>query len=581
MIIDLTKPKLSKVVHSCYIRSLKQFISFADQEIMSSVKTHHDHVEIVLNILLNKKILDDIYAKLIKDTTVKAIYNYLIWVNNKLSTNTAIDEYGFNSDNIKMKEDNSYHNKYNLSGDYEFIDRWIVSTWQGMSDFLELDEDILELLKLIFPKPDDYELQSVAKLNDTQYSYNNEEGVLQFINIAEEMLRNNLVEFGKTNEKPLLKTLNILKSTSGIMEFYKEKKIDNIATDMLTRSFYYYFLKNKQFKSDGLSTLKDFITLQFDNQLDFFISRIFFSHLKKVRYDYYYSSQNDLLETAKLIVNNLIPLNWVDIKNIRNFCLYRKLNLNIESNHKAKEYYMEGEDERIGCDFYYQELYYEPALKALLFYLGALGVLELKYDDSISPYGSDLAAKGKNNISTWDGLKYVRLTNLGLYLLGVNKTYEVKKIEQKVSTVKFDEYKPIITVDNTDTLMLAKIDSFVDKYEENRYILSYSKIFKDCKNKKSLELKIDAFYKIFDKKLPKVFDHFFNEIKENSNMLKRDLKLITIELKNNKKLLNLFMTNKKLQEITTKASGYRVLVLKDDLPKLTKIVKDNGFFIEF
>ncbi|MEA3553244.1 MAG: hypothetical protein U9R39_02445, partial [Campylobacterota bacterium] len=85
----------------------------------------------------------------------------------------------------------------------------------------------------------------------------------------------------------------------------------------------------------------------------------------------------------------------------------------------------------------------------------------------------------------------------------------------------------------------------------------------------------------FNSKLPTVFDDFFEEIKENSNMLKRDLKLITIELKNNKKLLNLFMNNKKLQELTIKASGYRILILKDNMAKLTKIVKDNGFFVEF
>jgi hypothetical protein len=74
---------------------------------------------------------------------------------------------------------------------------------------------------------------------------------------------------------------------------------------------------------------------------------------------------------------------------------------------------------------------------------------------------------------------------------------------------------------------------------------------------------------------------FFDEIKSKSNMLKKDLKQVVIELNNDKRLLNLFMTNKKLQTIIIKASGYRVLVLKDDLSKLTKIVKENGFFIDF
>jgi hypothetical protein len=41
------------------------------------------------------------------------------------------------------------------------------------------------------------------------------------------------------------------------------------------------------------------------------------------------------------------------------------------------------------------------------------------------------------------------------------------------------------------------------------------------------------------------------------------------------------MNNRKLQELIIKAEGYRIIVLKNDIPKVTKIAKDNGFFIEF
>jgi len=41
------------------------------------------------------------------------------------------------------------------------------------------------------------------------------------------------------------------------------------------------------------------------------------------------------------------------------------------------------------------------------------------------------------------------------------------------------------------------------------------------------------------------------------------------------------MNNHKLQELFIKAEGYRIIVLKENIPKVTKIVKDNGFFVEF
>ena len=129
--------------------------------------------------------------------------------------------------------------------------------------------------------------------------------------------------------------------------------------------------------------------------------------------------------------------------------------------------------------------------------------------------------------------------------------------------------------------MQAKLEPFTEKYDKGRYILSYAKIFKDCKSRKILDIKIDNFYNNIEKNPPQIFKDFFEQIKKDSNMLKRDLSQIVIELKDNKKLLNLFLKNKKLQDLIIKAEGYRVIVNKKDIPKLTKIVKDNGFFIEF
>ncbi|MEA2100249.1 MAG: hypothetical protein U9P72_08970, partial [Campylobacterota bacterium] len=227
----------------------------------------------------------------------------------------------------------------------------------------------------------------------------------------------------------------------------------------------------------------------------------------------------------------------------------------------------------------YNVLFFEPIIKASFFYLGALGLFELKYNKPISPYKT--VAKDKEYISTWDSLHYVKITELGKYVFGLVDSYEQKKIEKKSTEIKFDEYKPIITIDSKDTITQAKLEPYTDKYDENRYILSYTKIFRDCKNTKALEIKIDGFYKQIEANPPQVFKDFFDEIKENQNSLKKDTKQIVIELKNNKKLLNLFMKNKKLQELVIKAQGFRVIVLKDDVAKLTKIVKDNGFFVEF
>jgi hypothetical protein len=372
-----------------------------------------------------------------------------------------------------------------------------------------------------------------------------------------------------------------LKSSTQINEFYDEKKLDIFATDMLTRTFSYYYFEKKWKKLKALDTIKRVITLQFEDKFNFFISRIFANYLKRVRFDRYYNNQEELFKIVNNIIEELPKDDFVSIDNILRYCKYRDMRFHFGYSHKTGEYYVEGNDDivyNVGYNYYL--IFFDPIIKAVFFYLGAMGLFELKYDKPTSE-NENVKAKNQDYLSVWDSLRYIKFTGLGKYIFGLTKSYTPKKVAKKESKIKFDEYKPIITVDKSNTIILTKLESYCDKYDEDRYILSYNKIFKDCKNYKLLELKIENFYKQIESKPPKVFCDFFDNIKLEANLLKRDLKQVVINLKNNKRLLNLFMTNKKLQELIIKAQGYRIIVEKANIPKLTKIVKDNGFFIDF
>ncbi|HHH37812.1 MAG TPA: hypothetical protein ENK77_04260 [Epsilonproteobacteria bacterium] len=311
------------------------------------------------------------------------------------------------------------------------------------------------------------------------------------------------------------------------------------------------------------------------------------SHMRKVKFGKYSDGQMELFSIIRILIDTMPKNDWVDCDALVNYCTYRDYRIDLESSYSTEHYYMDvdakneryGDDKIYAEDNYYNALIFEPMIKGMFFYLGALGIVELKYNDPVSSH--TIKAKGKPYISLWDGLKYVKLTSLGRYIFDYTKTYTPQKRVNKASSVKFDEYKPIITVDSHDAIMLAKLEPYSEKYDKNRVILSYSKIFQGCKTNKMLEMKIDKFYTLFDEPVPYLFDLYFDEIQRRSGLLKRDLSQIVIELKNDKQLLNLFMTDKRLQSLIIKASGYRVIVSKSDLPKLTKIVKENGFFVEF
>lgn len=592
--LKLNKNEIQTNFNNCSYNELLEFALFIEGIVGSKINLKKirtirklDLVDHFSTLLSMPPFVEKIYHKLSPNEASKFVYENLIWETSTLETKDMISQFSIDFLSQKSSWGSSLTDQ---KDEFVFIQRVETQYYNRSSDILNLRGNFKSILKMVFPMPKEIELFAVEDTQslDSFFTYSNEEYIFNFINTISEMLKNNLVEFGKTNEKPLSKSLNMLKNSTQIEEFYTDKKLSLLATDMLTRSFSYYYWKVKGFKGQEIDTLKKILITQFEDKMDFFITRIFLSHLKKVRYDNWYTNQSSLFKALKQIIFELPKDGWIDINNIIKFCRYRDIRIDLDRPHKTAEYYMECEvvtDNGVAQERFYADentynaIFLEPILKASFFYLGALGLFELKYDEPYSPYA--ISAKGKGYISPWDSLEFVKLSKLGEYIFGLRESYEQKTITKKPTTLKFDEYKPIITVDAQDALSLAKLELYCDKYDANRYILSYAKIFKDCKNSKALELKIDSFYKNIESNPPKVFQNFFDEIKQNTNALKRDLKQVVIELDNNKKLLNLFMQNKKLQELIIKAQGYRVIVLKENIPKLTKILKEYGFFVEF
>ncbi|MEA3490557.1 MAG: hypothetical protein U9R27_01510 [Campylobacterota bacterium] len=545
-------------------------------------KNKRQMIELLSKLIKDEEYKTKFYHQLTTTPQSKELYYRLLWKQKEMSVEEGEDKFGLNSNNTTRVD----YSEEKFNGHLSLIYKY--SYWN--EDSIYIHQRIRPILKLIHPLPDDYELREAHQIDDTTYTYSNESNILSIITTIEEMLKTNLIAFGKTGEKPLAKSLNILKSTTSNQEFFPTKKMDSLAMDMLTRSFSFYYWEKQRFKKTPLETLKTFITLQLNDIFSYTISRVFLSHIRKVKFGKYSDEQLELFDIVKIVIEKIPKKGWVDFDNIINYCNYRDFRIDLESSYATERYYMDVDPQRVHDDRLFAEdknynaIIFEPMLKGMFFYLGALGIVELKYNDPLSLSSilpNSITAKGKPYISVWDGLRYVKLTALGRYIFDFEERYTAPKIAEKASTVKFDEYKPIITIQNNDAIMLAKLEPYTDKYDSNRYILSYSKIFKGCESNKILEAKIDKFYTLFDKPVPVLFDNYFDEIYAKSNLLKREPSQVVIELENNKALLNIFMNNKKLQELVTKASGYRIIVSRKELPKLTKILKENGFFVEF
>lgn len=586
---------LTKVDIESFLRYSKEFLTSENFSYLSefynfsmnlSQIKKHSLVDLLVKLLQDVKFKQYFCEKLISTHDSASIYHLLIWEYHEIEGISYNNKY-----NLNLKTDFQqpyFSEEYKLTGSLSFINHYIYYSYGTLyDDILFIKREIREVLKLLFPLPRNFFIHTVDKVEPTKYSYTNEDGIFTFITIIKDMLKSNLVEFGKTNEKPLAKTLNILKSSAGVKEFYEQKKLNSLVTDMLTRSFSYFYWSKGVYDKQELSVLKYFITSQLKDDIPFFITRIFTSHLKRVRYDDYSTSQKQLFEIVSKIIKLIPKDGYLSVENVLDYLRYRSEEFHLESKYKTTEYYCVCDVSTLDgiktTNMYvkenFRDLYFNPILKASLFFLGALGVLELKYNNPKNELG--FTTTKLDYLTPWDGLKYIKFTALGRYIFGYEKTYKPNKIDSVKTEIKFDEYKPIITVDSKDSITIAKLDPYCDKIDTNRYILSYSKIFKDCPTIKALKLKIDSFRNITDKPLPNIFEKFFQDILNKTNMVKKIPNLVTLQLSKNQELLNLFLHNKKLQELTIKASGYKIVVEKDNITKVTKIIKDNGFFIEF
>lgn len=550
----------------------------------NNIKISH-YYDSLLNLLLTEKYRKEILKLFKSDEKTYFLYNHLVWeckkawYDNEMLKKLDIDYKNIKNRDLPLPGIRALINHNNLD-----------SSYHSENNCLYIDSKIRRILKYILELPENYYLTSVEP-KESDFKYNNENGVFSYINTFSDMILNSIEICSKNSEKPLLKSLQMLKSSTLVNEFFPEKQNALLASDMLARSFSCISIKDLK-SNDKKDILKSFIINELDCVYDFYISRMFVSHLKGVRFDRMTSSERGLFDILKAIITDLPENSYVDIDSIFLFCKYRDFRFHLEDSDKTCSYRFQGRDisdddhmffedmEYNPYDKDYYHLFFNPVIKGALFYLASLGVLEIRYNYPETNEG--IVQSKYPYVSLWDGLKYIKLTDFGRYVFGFSNTYSPPKEQNSTNkSIKLDEFKPIITLDPKDTIVIAKLDSYCEKIDEGRYTLSYSKIFKDCNNYKTLDQKIKNFSTILGCELPSVFNDFLEKIRDRANLLSRDLKMITIELEDDKELLNLFATNKKLQELVVKAQGYRVLIQKENIPKMRKILGDNGFFIDF
>lgn len=212
----------------------------------------------------------------------------------------------------------------------------------------------------------------------------------------------------------------------------------------------------------------------------------------------------------------------------------------------------------------------EPFVKSLMFMLSTFGVVEIAYREP-----------AEGDTSYYDGLQYVRLTELGKYVLGIINSYTPQLSDDNEPAFELDDKRLLIKVLRTDSPFVPLLKDFADSISPSLYRASYESFLKGCNDGDSVEQKVKMFRQYICNKQPAVWKQFFKEMTERINpFLKPDNKYTLLRLSpDDRELQRLILTEPSIRKYVLKAENYMILIKIDDIKPFANAMRKFGYLI--
>ena len=211
-----------------------------------------------------------------------------------------------------------------------------------------------------------------------------------------------------------------------------------------------------------------------------------------------------------------------------------------------------------------------PFIKAYLSMLATMGIVELAYDDSPRSMAH----------SYFDGMKYVRVTDLGRYAMRITNKYECTKGEM-IKYFELDKESLVVTSLTDNNPYLNIIDRLATRLSPTMYRVSNESFLSNCEKKEDVEFNISLFRKYVCDSPSANWEAFFSSLLARCTPLKgpgKKYSLLQLPPEN-KELQRIFATEPDLREYVLKAEKYIVLVDTANKDKVEAILKKYGYLI--
>lgn len=426
-----------------------------------------------------------------------------------------------------------------------------------------------------------------AVLPDKLTVFNAEADLFQEIPILNNLRESGMLTLGRTHfftaklrkalDKARINNFNLNEKST---KYYEEtlRSYYLIITYLLTCERTYDHVINS---ASPLQLIQLCVKYVFDHTSKF--CKLFLPHITCIDRDYDYSHRNTnrLMRSFERSLLTLKSSMWVSIEQVlyQTRCFFdHKTYVSILIQEPTSYYNIgfklrdKNADEPIKYDEIITRVTYQ-SIKSVLLAMASWGIIEIAYDPTTTGNGPSYLT---------DALRYVRLTNLGKYVFGKSKSYQLPAtIVNTCKDFELNTDRLLIKVLNPNSKGSFALEKIATPITSQLYRTDFSVFLKECNTKDDIKKKIDLFKKYIANEPPQIWAGFFNAMLERSNALKKvKTSYITrsIDAKD-KELQDIIMHDPNIKQYILRAEGYVVLIEQAHLNDVNNILKTYGYTI--
>ena len=481
-----------------------------------------------------------------------------------------------------LKLENNYDLNKDLKEEYLFFK---AEKDNKRGEYLYMDYDLIRVIRKFMIKPPEYNIIPLTSIEECLVN-NNEKELAENLKIYFDFYKQGGIVL--SNSGKILKESKVnMKKYCSINEYYENSKdLDFLKTETIALFFFLVkekYMNESYFRVSNIKTIvQDFLTGELIQEENYHYTSLYLNYLKGVKN--IWKSKEEIkrgLITIKKIIDEIPNDKIVSVDNIIKSILYRDEFIEIIDIKDAYDYIYinEANYERTKILNYERYLAYVviPFIKSVLFLLGTMGVLELYYD---YPSINNCLYLKNGYLSKYDGLKYIKITDLGKYCLGRIDNFDFDNTKNEGEVV-LDEDRLIATIIGDVPVQTMFLERVSQKIAVNKYKFTKENFLRGLNGYQELEDRIAEFKTKISDNLNELWQGFFDDLVEKSSAIRAEHQFVVLKLKNDRELISTITKDERFKSLLLKGEDFHVLVKSENVGLVVDLFKEYGYYVNF